>query len=210
MRSDLTVSIGSWKPGLKLCWQWNHIPDPAGWSLTQRKGWLRLTTTATVPNIREARNTLTQRVFGPRCSGITLLDVQGLKDGDVAGLSCFQNRYGFVGVKKENGQLYIVMQRAAAKDDANGKEMARVPFNPQSVAGAAGSSIYLRFDANFENRTDKAVFFYSYDGEHWTPIGDTLQMYYDWPDFCGYRFALFHYATKEAGGTADFDFFQVK
>ena len=202
--------FGSWKPGLKLCWQWNHIPDPAGWSLTQRKGWLRLTTTATVPNIREARNTLTQRVFGPRCSGITLLDVQGLKDGDVAGLSCFQNRYGFVGVKKENGQLYIVMQRAAAKDDANGKEMARVPFNPQSVAGAAGSSIYLRFDANFENRTDKAVFFYSYDGEHWTPIGDTLQMYYDWPDFCGYRFALFHYATKEAGGTADFDFFQVK
>ena len=35
-------------------------------------------------------------------------------------------------------------------------------------------------------------------------------MYYDWPDFCGYRFALFHYATKEAGGVADFDWLRVK
>ena len=35
-------------------------------------------------------------------------------------------------------------------------------------------------------------------------------MYYDWPDFCGYRFALFHYATKETGGHADFDYFHVK
>ena len=34
-------------------------------------------------------------------------------------------------------------------------------------------------------------------------------MYYDWPDFCGYRFALFHFATKESGGTADFDYFRV-
>ena len=33
-----------------------------------------------------------------------------MKDGDVAGLFCFQNRYGFVGVKRENGQFFVVMQ----------------------------------------------------------------------------------------------------
>ena len=48
------------------------------------------------------------------------------------------------------------------------------------------------------------------NGKEWKTIGDTLQMYYDWPDFCGYRFALFHYATKEVGGVADFDWFHVK
>ena len=71
------------------------------------------------------------------------------------------------------------------------------------------SKIYLRFEADFRNLTDKATFAYSLDGKEWHAIGDTLQMYYDWPDFCGYRFALFHYATKEAGGIADFDYFRV-
>ncbi len=193
--------FGSWKPGLKLCWQWNHIPDNSGWSLTQRKGWLRLTATSLAHNIRDARNTLTQRAFGPVCSGRTLLDASGLKDGDWAGLASFQNRYGFVGVKRESGRLFIVMHRAARKGDADGEEAARLPLMQTKV--------YLRTDMDFRNLTDKARFSYSLDGEHWLPIGDTLQMHYDWPDFCGYRFALFHYATQQTGGVADFDFFHV-
>ena len=64
-------------------------------------------------------------------------------------------------------------------------------------------------NADFQDRTDKAIFSYSLDGKVWNAIGDTLQMYYDWPDFCGYRFALFHFATKEVGGIADFDYFRV-
>ena len=194
--------FGSWKAGLKLCWQWNHIPDNNGWSLTDRKGWLRLKTTSVVHNIRDARNSLTQRAFGPTCTGEVLLDASGLKDGDVAGLSAFQNRYGFVGVKRENGKLFIVMHRAMEKGDADGKEITRIPLTQNQV--------YLRTTMDFTDRTDKATFFYSPDGYQWQPIGDTLQMHYDWPDFCGYLFALFHYATKEVGGKADFDWFHVK
>jgi len=59
---------------LKPVWQWNHVPDMNGWSLTERKGWLRLKTTAVVKHIREARNTLTQRVYGPTCQGEVLMD----------------------------------------------------------------------------------------------------------------------------------------
>lgn len=33
-------------------------------------------------------------------------------------------------------------------------------------------------------------------------------MHYDWPDFCGYRYALFNYSTQAPGGHADFDFFR--
>ena len=185
---------------LKPVWQWNHLPDMNGWSLKERKGWLRLKTTSVVKSIREARNTLTQRAFGPTCTGEVLLDATGLKDGDYAGISAFQNRYGFVGVKRENGQLFIVMQRAMEKGDAVGKEIENLPL-PLQLEGR----VYLRVTMDFRDRTDKATFFYSLDGKQWQPIGDTLQMYYDWPDFCGYRFALFHFATKQVGGCADFD-----
>jgi arabinoxylan arabinofuranohydrolase len=87
------------------------------------------------------------------------------------------------------------------KGDDNCKEITRMPLTQHQV--------YLCTTMDFTDRTDKATFFYSLDGKQWQPIGDTLQMYYDWPDFCGYRFALFHYATKEAGGIADFDYFHV-
>jgi arabinoxylan arabinofuranohydrolase len=190
---------------LNPVWQWNHIPDAQGWSLTERKGWLRLTTTSIAHNIRDARNTLTQRSYGPTCNGEVLIDASQLKDGDYAGLSAFQNQYGFVGVKRENSQLYIVMHRAMDKGDANGKEIARVPLTqPQCT------KLFLRASMDFTDRTDKAAFFYSLDGKQWKAIGDTLQMAYDWPDFCGYRFALFHFATKEVGGKADFDWFHVR
>ena len=131
------------------------------------------------------------------------MDFSQLKEGDVAGLSCFQNRYGFVGVKKENGQFYVVMTKAMDKGDAIGKEIERWKMSD------GRSKIWLRFEADFRDLTDKATFSYSLDGKEWKNIGDTLQMHYDWPDFCGYRFALFHFATKETGGTADFDYFHV-
>ncbi len=193
--------FGSWEPGLKLCWQWNHVPDNDGWSLTEREGWLRLRTNSLSHNIRDARNTLTQRTFGPTCSGWTFLDASGMKDGDVAGLASFQNRYGLVGVKKVDGKLYVIMHKAMEKGDADGREIECVPLQ--------GDKVWLRVIHDFKDLNDKANFFYSLDGNEWVPIGDTLAMAYDWPDFCGQRFALFNYSTKETGGIADFDFFRV-
>jgi hypothetical protein len=34
-------------------------------------------------------------------------------------------------------------------------------------------------------------------------------MGYTIPQFIGYRFALFNYATKNTGGFADFDYFKI-
>jgi beta-xylosidase len=57
--------------------------------------------------------------------------------------------------------------------------------------------------------TDQASFYYSLDGEAWSPLGRTLPMRYDMPHFMGYRFGQFNFATKEAGGHADFDRFRL-
>ncbi len=69
--------------------------------------------------------------------------------------------------------------------------------------------LYLKAVCDFKNRDDTAEFFYSLDGENWKPIGNELKMIYTLPHFMGYRFTLFNYATKEAGGYVDVDYFKI-
>ena len=185
---------------LKLQWQWNHQPQNNYWSLTQKAGYLRLTNERTDANVLKTTNTLTQRTFGPQCSGYISLDVSGMKDGDFAGLVALQNKYGFVGVKMTGSSKSIVMDYGTGFNGVP-VEVASVPLNQTQV--------YLRIDFDFTNRTDKAYFFYSLNGREWKSIGSTLQMNYDLEHFVGYRFGLFSYATRTSGGHADFDFFRV-
>jgi beta-xylosidase len=145
-----------------------------------------------------ARNSLTQRTFGPECSGTLAMDVSDMKDGDFAGLAALQKKYGFVGVKKSGEAKSIVMVSAESNSPV---EMESVPLD--------GNKVFLKLDCDFKNRMDKARFFYSLNGSKWTTIGKPLQMVYTLPHFMGYRFALFNYATKAAGGFVDFDYFRV-
>jgi hypothetical protein len=63
---------------------------------------------------------------------------------------------------------------------------------------------------DFTNKKDPANFFYSLDGNTRKPIGTPLKMAYTIPQFIGYRFTLFNFATKSIGGFADFDYFRIK
>ena len=195
---------------LSLAWQWNHNPNNNLWSLTDREGYLRLKSGIISRNIQSARNTLTQRTYGPTSAAAIAVEIDNMKDGDYAGLTAFQNQYGFVGVKMDEGKKYIVMHRAAKKGDAAGEEIEAVPFE--------GNRIYLKVFCDFREDanktanpkcTDKAYFYYSLDNENWSQIGDELQMAYDWPHFVGYRFGLFYYSTKNIGGYVDFDYFHI-
>jgi beta-xylosidase len=185
-------------PALPLVWQWNHNPDNQYWSLTQRPGFLRLTTGRVDTDFLMARNTLTQRTFGPECSGQTALDISHLKEGDFAGLALLQKRYGLVGVKAESDGNFVVMVSA---ESGSPVEVQRIPLTQGMV--------YFKADCDFNNRADKARFFYSLDGKAWAEIGAPLKMTYTLPHFMGYRFGVFNFATKTAGGFADFDYFRV-
>lgn len=183
---------------LPLQWQWNHNPDNSAWSLVTRPGFMRLTNKRTASNFEVARNSLTQRTFGPQSSARIALETAAMKDGDYSGLGALQSRYGFVGVNKSNGNKSIVMV-----DTSSG--------TPQEITriGLFQDRVYLRIDMNFVNQTDQAKFYYSLDGNHWTAIGSTLRMTYDLKHFMGYRFALFNYATQSTGGYVDFDYYRV-
>lgn len=186
------------QPDLPLVWQWNHNPDNHLWSVRDRKGYLRLKTGRIDTSFVMARNTLTQRTIGPECTGSTLLEVAGMKEGDFAGLSLLQRNYGLVGVKVDNGQKNIVMVKAVSDQAV---ELESIPLTQNKV--------YLRANCNFTDRTDTAYFSFSLDGKKWTPIGESIKMPYTLPHFMGYRFGLFNYATEKTGGYADFDWFRI-
>jgi beta-xylosidase len=183
---------------LPLAWQWNHNPDNRFWSLIQRKGHLRLTTGRVDTDVLQSRNILTQRTFGPESSASVSLDVSNMKEGDCAGFIALQRRYGFVGVKMENGAKYIVMESVETTEPV---ELERIALSKKKV--------HFKIDCDFNERTDKAYFYYSLDGKKWTAIGKPLQMAYTLPHFMGYRFGLFNYATKTTGGFVDFDYYRI-
>jgi beta-xylosidase len=182
---------------LPLVWQWNHNPDDALWSRAKRPGCLRLTTGRVDADFLSARNTLTQRTFGPESAGTTVVDVGQMKDG-LAGLALLQKHYGLVAVKQESGARHVVMVSA---ESGSPVEAQVVPLD--------ATTVFLKAECDFREMKDEARFFYSLDGRSWSPIGSALKMKYTLPHFMGYRFGLFHYATRTPGGFVDFDHFRV-
>lgn len=203
---------------LALEWQWNHNPDNTAWSVTERDGWLRLHNAHIAKSIMNARNTLTMRTEGPACSSVIRLDSTGMKAGDCAGLSAFQFNYGNVGVRVDDfGGKYVYMAKNGAYSgnsavvDSYDNIIEQVPMQ--------GDIVYLKEEFEFNtvdssfnvsNNIDNVNFFYSYDGNNWTKIGETLNMTYDLKLFTGYRSAIYSYPTKSTGGYADIDFFDYE
>lgn len=183
---------------LPLVWQWNHNPDNSLWSVRERKGYLRLKTKRTDSSFVQAKNTLTQRTFGPKCSASTMLEISNMKEGDLAGLALLQKEFGFAAVKIENSTKKIVMTDA---EKGIQREIESIPLNQ--------NKIYFKAECSFENKADTGRFYYSLNGKEWISIGKPIKMPYTIPHFMGYRFGLFNYATQNTGGFADFDYFHI-
>ncbi len=186
-------------PSLPLVWQWNHNPVDELWSITERQGYLRLKTGRVDNSFLQARNTLTQRTIGPTCVGTTAIEVANMKDGDFAGISLLQQNFGLLGVRMQGKEKSLVMINATT---GTTEEVATIALNQKKV--------YLKVMCDFTNKKDVATFFYSLDEKTWISIGTELKMAYTIPHFMGYRFGLFNYATKEAGGYVDFDYFDIR
>ncbi len=195
---------------LDLCWQWNHNPDNSKWSLTERDSHLRLYTTGTAKGWLSARNTLTQRTFGPACSFSASFDVSNMVAGDVAGLGGLANRYGYVGIKcYEDSSKKVIMV-----DGSNNKGAHNTDADIAEAIDCTTNIVYLKADFIFADENthyDKMNFFYSFDNVTWNRIGTTATTAYDIsPMFMGVRVALFNYATINEGGYVDIDHFHME
>lgn len=194
---DFTYNEGD---KLKLVWQWNHKPQNAFWSVTDNPGYLRLTTDRTVDNLFNAHNSLTQRTYGPSCISETKISVANMKAGDYAGLASVADHGAMVGVKcDETGTKYITQ---------SGNQFQKEPVDNEQVALDDATEVCLKIEYNF--KTDKANFFYSLDGENWSKIGKQQTLAFSTSTtFMGARTWLFNYATQEAGGYVDFDYYKI-
>ncbi|MBW8762638.1 MAG: family 43 glycosylhydrolase [Microbacterium sp.] len=210
---------------LDLAWEWNHTPDNRYWSLTDRQGWLRLTAGKVVTGaythrdnsgeltwLEEARNTLSQRSFGPRESAETKLDISGMKDGDVAGLAAFGQDFSYVGVKRVNGVNTVGVVHRGRPFPASTDQAAIESFVPGTATALGGATeVYVKADLDFTRGEGQlfTTFYYSLDGISWTQLGNAVGplTFGGTVHFMGHRVALFNYATQQTGGHVDFDRF---
>lgn len=174
---------------LKPVWQWNHVPVDDKWSLTERKGYLRLHSLPS-PDLWWARNSLTQRAVGPVSVPTAKLDTTGMKEGDVTGLALMNVPYAWVAVKCAADGMVIEHYNQLINSTTS------VPFD--------GQDVWLR--ANCDYLTDMSTFSYSLDGKDFKQIGGEFKMVYQLKTFQGIRYTLFNYnTTGKEGGYADFD-----
>jgi beta-xylosidase len=174
---------------LGVQWSWNHNPDNAAWSLTERPGWLRLHATP-ARHLVTARNTLTQILQGPHSIVAARLDVSGLADGQRAGLSLFGVRPSWIGVVREGGTTRVTVADA-------GRE---------SIGEAlTGSLVELRAEVGEDQRVRYS---WRVPGGQWRTLGEPIELApFSW--WKGSRPALFSFNPTGAAGIADFDWFHV-
>lgn len=194
---------------MNIDWQWNHNPVNEAWSLTERKGWLRLKTSRVTDNLYLAPNTLTQRMEGPECSGIVKMDISHMKDGDIAGFSAFNGDAGVVKIVKDGKKVFVVADSQNVELTDKEKKVTKVDVTESYRQQLRKQKeIYFRIDANFRPGKDVADFYYSTDGKDWVKVLEGYKMIFDYRRFfMGSKFAIFNYATKKTSGYVDIDWF---
>ncbi len=175
-------------------WQWNHNPEEKMWSL--KGGKLRLKTMP-AEQLMWARNTLTQRVIGPKSITTVELSLKGLKDGDVCGLGNINVPCSWIGIVKNGKEMTLRCFEQLTNDTID-----------TQIALPEGK-IWLRSIGDYDN--DQAQYAYSTDGQTFQTLGRIMPLSYQLISFQGSRHALFAFNIKGMnGGYAEFDNFTVE
>ncbi len=168
---------------LSPIWQWNHNPVPAGWSLTERKGYLRLKALPAA-TLDTARNTLTQKLWDSAGAIDVKMDAASMHDGQLAGFGFMSGSdFGWVGVRQENGTRKIQSYRG------DGLVL-------------TGTQVWFRA----VNSGDSGRLLYSVDGKRYVEIGDAFQLRFRF--WKGARIAIFSFGPS--GGAVDFDYVRYR
>ena len=186
---------------LKPVWQWNHNPDDKLWGL--KGGKLRIQSQP-ADQLMWARNTLTQRVIGPKSIATVELYTKGMKDGDVCGLGNINVPCSWIGVSLPPTSS----QRGGAKYTLRCFEQMTNDTVSVSV-GLPNGKIWLRCIGDYDN--NQMQYAYSTDGVNFQTLGRMMPLTYQLITFQGSRHALFAYNIKGTrGGYAEFDNFTIE
>ncbi|HTY88028.1 MAG TPA: hypothetical protein VMB80_11225, partial [Candidatus Acidoferrum sp.] len=189
---------------LGLQWQWNHNPDNARWSLTERPGFLRLHPTAAT-NFWYARNTLIQKGQGPSSAAEVRFDLSHLQAGDNGGLGALGKTNGTIAVTCNDPGNYTLSLNLIASTNSTKTNLVTTTV---TTAPYTGTNIFLRLGMDFIR--SKGTVLYSADGRNWTQLGGQFNIAYDWltGTFQGEQFAIFCYNPQPGAGYLDVDWFR--
>lgn len=178
-------------------WQWNHNPDDTKWSI--KGGKLQLTAMP-ADQLMWARNSLTQRVVGPRSIYTVELSTTKMKDGDVAGIGNINVPCSWLGVVKEGTKMKLRCFEQLSNDT--------IDYDALNIMGGNGkmNKLYLRMVGDWDsNIMHYAV---SGDGVNFQQVGHKMKLSYQLVTFQGSRVSLFAFnKNKVEGGIAEFDNF---
>jgi len=167
-------------------WEWNHNPVDSGWSLTERRGYLRLKP-GFATDLLSARNTLTQMMQDESFDFTSRLDTGQMKDGDHAGIAMFEQSPSGLQVVQTNGVRSLSFFHL--HDTVDG---------PQQLPGAV-----LQLRVHVEG--DTATYSYSLDdGKSFQQIASPVHLTFSW--WKGSRPSLFAYTTAHTAGAGYIDF----
>jgi beta-xylosidase len=191
-------------------WEWNHNPRNTHWSLTERKGWLRLK--ASIPlspgkNVGTEKNkstkaegsekafwrtcnTLSQRIMGITSGTATAkFDISGMQPGQRAGFVRFGGVYHLLGIQVgNNGTRNLFFM------DKEGK----VTSGPE----IKGNKILVRTS----NSSNQAYFEYSTNGKDFLRLGPMFTIAFG--NWTGDRLGFFCWNEIEEKGFIDVDWFK--
>lgn len=174
-------------------WQWNYQPRSDMFSLTERKGWLRLKAFRPLRSnqLKYAGNTLTQRCFRtPENNVVIKMDIANMTDGQKSGLCHFSITHAAIGVVVEDGKRYIEYR----KNDSivRGEQLTANVIWLKTVWGLDGLS----------------TFSYSINGKDYIFFGEPYQL--AWGHYRGDRIGIYCFNDREDTGYVDVDYLEYK
>lgn len=188
---------------LGLAWQWPANPAPEWWSLTARRGVLRL---SAVPlpgsgvNLWTVPNLLLQKLPAPAFTATTRLEAAGLRVGEKAGLLVMGLDYAYLALERTDRGLSL--RRVTAKDADCGS-----PEAEEAAVPLAEGPVHLRVSVEPE-----AVYRFSFsrDGRSFEGVGEAFAAR---PGlWIGAKVGLFALAPagNRKAGHADFEWFRIE
>lgn len=178
-------------------WQWNHNPDDKKWSIKGGKLQLKA---LPADQLMWARNSLTQRVVGPRSIYTVELSTSKMKDGDVAGIGNINVPCSWLGVVKEGTKMKLRCFEQLSNDT--------IDYDAVNIIGGNGkmNKLYLRMVGDWDNNI--MHYAVSGDGVNFQQVGHKMKLSYQLVTFQGSRVSLFAFnKNKVEGGIAEFDNF---
>ncbi|SDG93489.1 MULTISPECIES: glycoside hydrolase 43 family protein [unclassified Duganella] len=175
---------------LGLQWSWNHNPDNARWSLTQRPGFMRIQASKS-EYLVGARNTLTQILQGPQSEITTRIELGSMVDTQRAGLALFGVKVPWAGVVRDAGASYITYSNAGVETRG---------------AKIDAAAVILRAVVR-EDQTVQFSYALNEQGPY-TKVGPVTELAkFSW--WKGSRPAVFTYVKGDVAGYIDVDWFRV-